>query len=139
MILGAIVFLIMAAVLGDEMVDAIAYMMESGEKSMWNEGRGGMKGGDDWMRNLQYNYNYDMDSGSSDDWDKYMWKGDKDDLLMLVWAGVTMMWIFTGVRIFYNIVMFKFAKEGMWIQMGGDGKDLRDSHPCRQTTGGKMM
>lgn len=41
MILGSIVFLIMAAVLGDEMVDAIAYMMESGEKSMWNEGRGG--------------------------------------------------------------------------------------------------
>jgi len=50
-----------------------------------------------------------------------------------IWIAVIVMWILVGLRIFFTVVMFKFAKEGTWIEANAGNAMIKDSHPCRQT------
>ena len=62
------------------------------------------------------------------------WSGSDaaDMVIFAIWMAIIMMWVMTGLRIFTSVVLFKFAKEGLWIQTGGNGANMQDSHPCRQ-------
>ena len=54
-----------------------------------------------------------------------------DDAVMRAIVGG---WISVGVRIFFNIAVWKFVQEAAWLQNGGGGQDASASHPCRQTS-----
>ena len=43
-------------------------------------------------------------------------------------------WVSVGVRVFFNIAIWKFVQEAAWLQSGGGGQDASASHPCRQTS-----
>ena len=51
-----------------------------------------------------------------------------------VLIGMTIgLWMMFIARIFLNLILFKFAKEGVLLELGGEGMETRFSHQCRQT------
>merc|ERR550534_1301677 len=97
-ILGVLILTIMAAVLGDEIVDAIAYWMESSDSSIYNNDGG-------WRR---------MQSSDWEDWEDWEDWGESGDwessITALIWMAVITMWILVALRLFLSIVMCKFYK-----------------------------
>ena len=83
-------------------------------------GQGGY-GGMDGKKDMQGEMEWDMKQ-----WEKKMksgrglmegsnWTMDEDAIMMAIWAGVVMYWVFVGLRVFYTVVLMKWFKEGKWL------------------------